>query len=595
MHKITFEWMEGSQIRSRTISSDEQTIVAKKIRIGRDSSLCDVVVEDPKNQVSRLHAEIYFNPNLDSFCVCNATWDQTNPNVLFVDEILVTDEEKILHSGSIIKLREIPLKIVEIQLDQSTVIINPSPQPAYQNSPNPANVISNPSPQPAYQNSPNPSNVINKPSPQPGYQNSPNPSNVINNPSPQPVGKGNIKLGASILQRASRDDFDAIATIFEQFIPQNEKIHIARYLGILGIFGIGTRNFACVTDTRVAYITTDNFGEVTYQDGYLEHINSGAIYQPSIFYLYLLIGFYLFSSYASVFKFLNDASLLPTDFFASGFSSSMSGFVLWFLILAFPALILNFFIKGYYRLVKSGLVLTVREGQLYLNPIGGFAFGQRLIRIFANPKFVARANSIYRYFIIQKETRLNQVEKYPLSKQQKNSSRLTAISISSSLQNYPDNNTQTGVLVGLGIGVLGLVGIISLAAWSKDLLEPFPEPTNTPSLPDIITPSPTPIEPNLVQEINQKLYNAIRQELGDNPICEQDLVYQVVTNQDGIILAYKSLNKVSSERFRMTPLPKLIASANTAMDQQPYALFQVVFKANAELEVTNLQVLKAPQ
>ncbi|MCX7592936.1 MAG: FHA domain-containing protein [Fischerella sp.] len=58
MHKITFEWMEGNQIRSRTISSDEQTIVANKIRIGRDSSLCDVVVGDPTNQVSRLHAEI---------------------------------------------------------------------------------------------------------------------------------------------------------------------------------------------------------------------------------------------------------------------------------------------------------------------------------------------------------------------------------------------------------------------------------------------------------------------------------------------------------------------------------------------------------
>ncbi|PMB00104.1 hypothetical protein CEN50_04430, partial [Fischerella thermalis CCMEE 5268] len=249
---------------------------------------------------------------------------------------------------------------------------------------------------------------------------------------------------------------------------------------------------------------------------------------------------------------------------------------------------------GYYRLLKSGLVLTVREGQLYLNPIGGFAFGQRLIRIFANPKFVARANSIYRYFIIQKETRLNQVEKYPLSKQQKNSSRLTPISISSSLQNYSDNNTRTGLLIGLGVGTLGLAAI-SLAAWSKILPVPFPEATNTPSSPDTITPSPNPTEPKRVEEIEQNLDNAIRQELGDNPICEQDLVYQVVTNQNGIILAYKPLNKVSSDRFSMTPLPKLIASANISSDQEPYALFQVVFKANAELEVTTLQVLKVSQ
>ncbi len=550
MHKIIFEWMEGNQTRSQTISSDEQTIIAKKIRIGRDPSLCDVVVKDSTNKVSRLHAEIYFNQKLDSFCVRNATWNQTNPNIVLVDEILVTEEEKPIHSGSILKLRDIPLKIAEIQLNPSTVINNPSPQPT--------------------------------------YQNSPNPSKVMNNPSPQPVGKGNIKLGASILQRASQDDFDAIATMFKQFIPQDEQIHIARYLGRRGLCGIGTRNFACVTDSRVAHITTGYFGEITYQDGYLEHINSGAIYHPSRF---LLCSFlFTFLSFLFISLFVLGITLVPFFILLSQTDNSNIDYnsISQYASYITMVLLTPVAIRWFYSIIKSGLVLTVKEGQLYLSPIGGFAFGQRLMHIFANPKFVTRANSIYRYFIIQKETRLNQVEKYPLPNQQKNSSRLTAISLSSSPQNYPDNNARTGVFIGLGVGALGLVGI-SLAALSINS-DPVP-PTPIPTPPNPI-PTTTSAVDNL-QEINQKLDNAIRQELGDNPICEQDLVYQLITNQDGIIIAYKPLNKVSSKNFSMTPLPKLIASAKIPSDQEPYALFQVVFKANGELEVTSLDVMSS--
>ncbi|MCX7592935.1 MAG: hypothetical protein N2235_04065 [Fischerella sp.] len=449
-------------------------------------------------------------------------------------------------------MRDIPIKIVEIKLDKSTVLSNQSPQPT--------------------------------------YQNSPNFSNINNNPSPQPVGKGNIKLGASILQRACRDDFDAIATMFQQFIPQDEQIHIARYLGRRGLCGIGNRHFACVTDKRVAHITTGYFGKVAYQDGYLEDINSGAIYQPPRFLFY----FFLFISLSIL-----AVTLFPllTLLFHNGNPNinidSISQNVI-SIINIILGLLIPVAAQWFYSILKSELVLTIRESQIYLNPFGGFAFGQRLIYIFANPKFVARANSIYRYFIIQKETRLNQIKKYPLFNQQKNLSPLTAIPLSSSLQNYPDHYARNGVIAGLGVGALGLVGI-SLAALSKNLQIPFSEPTNTPSPVDIITPSPSPTEFKPVEDIEEELDNAICQELGENPICEQDLVYQVVTNQDSMIIAYKPLNKVSSDNFSRTPLPKLIASTNISSDQEPYALLQVVFKANGELEVTALQVLKVPQ
>ncbi|GAB1539876.1 hypothetical protein NUACC21_25440 [Scytonema sp. NUACC21] len=61
--------------------------------------------------------------------------------------------------------------------------------------------------------------------------------------------------------------------MFKQFIPDDEQVYFARYLGIQGLWGIGTRQFACVTDRRVADITVGRFGEVTYQDGYLVAYN----------------------------------------------------------------------------------------------------------------------------------------------------------------------------------------------------------------------------------------------------------------------------------------------------------------------------------
>jgi hypothetical protein len=168
--------------------------------------------------------------------------------------------------------------------------------------------------------------------------------------------KHDIKISSSLLKRASKDDTDAIITMFKQFIPETEEIYFAQYLGLQGIWGVGNREFACLTDRRVADITVGRFGEVTYQDGYLEHINSTFIYQPSKLGLYLTV--------ATIVIFTLGIGLI----------------------------LLPLIVQGYYRLNKCGIVIAVR---------GGLP-----IYIFTNRGLLTRANQLLRLLTMSRETRI---------------------------------------------------------------------------------------------------------------------------------------------------------------------------------------------
>lgn len=119
---------------------------------------------------------------------------------------------------------------------------------------------------------------------------------------------GVIKIEESLLQRAKNNDFAAIEKMFRQFLPEDEKVLAAEYLGVKGIWGFGTLSFACVTNRRVAAIKSGLFGEVWFQDGCMEYINSGIIYQPSKFWLYAL---YIISFIVVVITFGFGLVLLP--------------------------------------------------------------------------------------------------------------------------------------------------------------------------------------------------------------------------------------------------------------------------------------------
>ena len=218
-----------------------------------------------------------------------------------------------------------------------------------------------------------------------------NPSSNIYSTQIEPK-KGDIKLQKSLLKLGCEGDFDAIKTMFQQFIPEDEEIYDARYLGIQGFFGLGNRQFACVTERRIAHISVGYFGELNYEDGYLEHINSGFVYKPSKLALYIHIGAVIA---------------------AITYTLSIAG-IIFALVLAL--IILPFSAKIYYLNFKCGLVLPIREGKFVLAPYRDNVYWYRnhLLYIFTDHKLLTRANALYREFIIRREERLNTVEKYPV-------------------------------------------------------------------------------------------------------------------------------------------------------------------------------------
>jgi len=198
------------------------------------------------------------------------------------------------------------------------------------------------------------------------------------------VTQGDIKIQESILKRAIADDQQALVVMFKQFVSEDEQCYFLEYLGIEGFWGFGTHSFGCLTDRRVATVRVARFGEVTYQDGYLEFINSGVIYQPSKLPLYIYVGAII--------------SLPFLVLFATPFATLFPWNVLLFLLVSGLAIL--FFpiaVKWYYRAFKCGLVFWVREGVP--------------VYIFANRKFLRRANTLFRNTGVCREKRIKDLRK----------------------------------------------------------------------------------------------------------------------------------------------------------------------------------------
>ena len=177
-----------------------------------------------------------------------------------------------------------------------------------------------------------------------------------------PRTRGVIKIEPSLMERAKNNEFEAIQKMFQQFLPENEAVLAAEYLGIKGLWGFGTSSFACVTHRRVASIQTGLFGEVVFQDGCMEYINSGIIYQPSKFGLYVL---YLGLAFFALFTF------------------------------GFGLLLAPFSVKAYYNLNKCGVVFVIREG------VSVYAFTDRDRLIIAN--------RLYRMVMQAREIRIREI------------------------------------------------------------------------------------------------------------------------------------------------------------------------------------------
>ncbi len=192
--------------------------------------------------------------------------------------------------------------------------------------------------------------------------------------------QGSIAIGSSLLSQAKENDSNAIEVMFRQFIPEDERIHYVQYLGLKGLWGIGTHEFACLTDRRVADITVKYFGEVNYQDGYLECVTSSIIHQPSKIKLYLFIGFYGFTLFI----------LFLGPFIAFFFPALF----LFLIVLLVP---LPFIVQAYYSFAKCGAVLAVADGiPIYM---------------FSSRKYLSRVNSLCRQVTMAREDRIKFTKK----------------------------------------------------------------------------------------------------------------------------------------------------------------------------------------
>jgi hypothetical protein len=169
---------------------------------------------------------------------------------------------------------------------------------------------------------------------------------------PQPQSTSSAQAArpdSSLIARAKMNDRQALETMFSQFLPEGEQIIDAQYLGVLGLWGIGTHSFAAVTSRRVATLRISLLGGIHYQEGALEYVNSAAAHQPSIVSLYFGVA-----RYALV-------SLVVAIFAGVGIHWAVSLLIILLAILGVPV-----YVRFYYRKHKSGLVLWIREGvQVY--------------------------------------------------------------------------------------------------------------------------------------------------------------------------------------------------------------------------------------
>lgn len=141
-----------------------------------------------------------------------------------------------------------------------------------------------------------------------------------------------IQIQSTVLKKAVLGDKSAIKTMFLNFVSEDETIIDVQYLGSYG-FLFKTKSFVCVSDRKISAMEYGPFRKIIYTDAFIEDVNSGVIYQPSVFPLYF-VGLLLCLTIVGI-------------------------------------LLLNGWIRLYYQVHKSGLVWVVREG------INIYAFANR--------------------------------------------------------------------------------------------------------------------------------------------------------------------------------------------------------------------------
>jgi len=164
-----------------------------------------------------------------------------------------------------------------------------------------------------------------------------------------------IKITDNILSLAKQNNQEALKTMFQQFLGKDEKIMFAEYMGQQGVIISVNHSFACLTEKRIISVQVGSFGHVLYQDAFIEDLNSGVIYQPSV------LGLYIISIIVVIGTFGIGLLLIP------------------------------FIVKWYYKIKKCGLVFIIKEGLS--------------VYVFVNRNRMSRSNALWRITTDKREDR----------------------------------------------------------------------------------------------------------------------------------------------------------------------------------------------
>lgn len=110
MSKLTLQWVELGQIKARTLECSPSASQAASVRLGRDPSRCDWVLQDPS--VSGLHVEVFFGLQHQHFYVRNLR--PSNPPLL--DGVAIPQGERPLHQGNRLQLGRVELMVTQLIL-----------------------------------------------------------------------------------------------------------------------------------------------------------------------------------------------------------------------------------------------------------------------------------------------------------------------------------------------------------------------------------------------------------------------------------------------------------------------------------------------
>ena len=114
VHELLLEWVEGEKLKTQPIRENQRSKNPGTVRLGRDPALCDIVLSEPT--VSGLHAEIFFNPQDKNFYLRSLR--ESNPPI--VDKQPMETGEVVLHPGSNLRLGELALRVIAIELKPVT-------------------------------------------------------------------------------------------------------------------------------------------------------------------------------------------------------------------------------------------------------------------------------------------------------------------------------------------------------------------------------------------------------------------------------------------------------------------------------------------